>query len=161
MKKNIKYNRGFGMIEIVVVSAILVLVVVAVTGAMRLYVILVQSNAEKAQAALLTEEALEVVNIWRDTTWDGLIYPLSVGTPYYIYWNGTRYATSTATTTSHGSLVTKIVFGAINRNSSDNISQTGTLDPRTRQVTVTIVENATGSTPLLESAFLIHDTHEN
>ena len=161
MKANLfSRSKGFSLVEILVASAIIVLVGVSAVTAWRQYLVLMNENTKKAQAALLTEEAGEALELFKDKSWNDNISNLSTGIPYYIYWNGSQYGTSTTPVLVQDAYVVRTVFDAVNRDASDNIAETGTDDPNTRKVTIT-VSMADESQPILQSQMLLHDVYKN
>lgn len=153
-------EKGFSVVEIVVAAAIIVTVTTAAAGAWQLYLRLASSTGQKDQAALMTEEAGEILRLFRDQSWSGDIAPLANGTTYYLYWNGTQYATSTAVQTQNG-LERTVVLSAVSRDAGtfNIVSSGGTVDTNTRMATITV--SPSGGSPLLTSEMLIHNVYAN
>jgi prepilin-type N-terminal cleavage/methylation domain-containing protein len=153
------YQRGFGLVEIIVASAIIVTIMVAVTGAFQLYIKTANINGQYAQTALLTEESKEALRVLRDQGWTANIASLTLNTTYYLYWNGSQYVATTTQTYIQNNFLRTIVFTSVMRDSSFNIVPSGgTIDTYTRKVTVTI---SNASTTLASTDFLIHNVYNN
>lgn len=154
-------SRGFGLIEIVVASAVIAAVVVAIVGALQMYIKMANTSGLYAQAALLTEESSEVLQLFRDKGWTANIAPLTLNTTYYLYWDGNQYLATTTIISVQNYFFRTVFFSSVTRDSSDNISTTGTVDPNTRKVTVTILLATTTPSILSKSDFLIHNVYNN
>jgi len=152
-------NTGFSIVEIVVATAIIGVSVVGIVAALNSFLYLSISNTNKAQAALLLEESLEVTQYIRDKSWTGNIAILNPGTEYYILWNDIDYS---ITDVPQSEKFTRILrFEKVDRDSSDNITASGDEDPGTRKVFVDISWNESGETKNINSEYLIHDVYQN
>ncbi|MEA2715475.1 MAG: hypothetical protein QOG91_503 [Candidatus Parcubacteria bacterium] len=149
------------MVEIVVAAAIIVSMVTAAAGAWQLYLRLSNTSGRRTQAVLLSEEAAEALNLLRDRSWAKNIAALSLDTPYYIYWNGTTYATSTTPVTVNNSYNVYVTFGALYRDINKDIAGAGTIDARSRYATVTVSVAGNPGAKDLETQMLIHDIFQN
>lgn len=134
-----KKNRGVALIEILVVIAIIGIAVFS------LYELLVLSRAttsrdlRASQARYLAQEGLEAVRTIRDQSWSENIEPLSAGTTYYATLSGSTWALTTTNPGPIENLFTRtIVFHTVNRDANGNISESGSSDPDTRQVTSSV-----------------------
>jgi prepilin-type N-terminal cleavage/methylation domain-containing protein len=155
-------KSGFSLVEILVSAAIIAVVGVGVTAAWRQYINLTQSSARITQAALLTEEAGEALEFYRDLTWSGYIAPLTLGTPYYLYWNGTGYATSTTEVAVQNNYSVSFVLASVMRDGNSNIvSSAGTGDPNTLKATITVAPLGNLASPYSQSELLIHNVYAN
>ncbi len=134
------FSGGFGLIEIVVVTAIVTAVFAAFAqtsvGALRL----LQNEKENLEASLLAQEALEAVRIVRDESWSAHIAPRARDVPHYIRFENGKWNISE---TSPGSIQEKyareIIFSDTLRDSQDRIvASGGVLDPNTRRVTARV-----------------------
>src|SRR6185369_9324074 len=121
-------------------------------AAWQLYLRISNSSGRTVQAALLLDEGAEAVQLLRDSGWTANIAPLSLNTPYYLYWNGSAYATSTSPVVIQGSYVRTITLAAVSRDAStyNIVSSGGTNDPNTRDVVVS-VSLASSSSPVATS----------
>ncbi len=90
-----------------------------------------------AQAGFLLEEGAESVRILRDNAWTN-ISGLTNGTNYYPTFSGGTWTLSTTANTV-GIFARKVTIGSVNRDSTTkDISASGTDDPGTKLVTVTV-----------------------
>ncbi len=157
-------NTGFSIIEIVIAAAIIVTLVTAAAGAWQLYFKVSRTSNQNTQAALLTGEAAEALNLLRDSGWTANISPLSLGTTYYLYWNGDTYATSTTPILIDNSPYSiSFVFSEIRRDTtSDNIvSSGGAVDIHTRSVVISIMSSSSPPMTVMQSSLLLHDVYKN
>ena len=157
-------KKGFSVVEIIVASAIILLLVTAATGAWHLYFNLSNTSTQITQAALLTDEAAEALNFYRDKGWTSYISPLLLNTPYYIYWNGSAYATSTSPVLVNSNYYVQFQLSAINRDGSSDITTSGgTLDSRSKNVLITVFGSATttSSAILAQTSIILHDVFHN
>jgi len=153
-------KRGFSILEIVISAAVITFTVATVMGVLDVYVNISLNNSKKTQAAILTEEAGEAMQIFRDLGWATKITPLTNGTAYHLIWNGSSYEATTTPTLIHDKFYRTIKLSAVARNSSDDIvTSGGTTDPNTKKVTVDIYANSLTGDPLLETEMLILNTY--
>lgn len=148
------------MVEIIVAAAIVVLVVTAASQIWILYFKLSRTSSEKTQSALLTEEAAEYFSALRNSSWDNLINPLPLNTPIFLTWNGTAYSTSTTAVSINEKYSASATFSALYRNTDNDISSTGTLDPNSKHMKIRIM-SSDASTVYAETDLLIHDLFQN
>jgi len=153
-------HKGFGFVEIIIATAIITIVITAFALAIRANIFLSSKNSDQNQAALLTEEASEALQILRDQGWTSNIDSKTTETQYYLYWNGSSYTlTNTPTETNNGFWV-QIIFDEVYRDTNDVITTTGgTVDTDTRLVTIRVYKNS-GAILLQETQGLIHNSYE-
>ncbi|MDO8604744.1 MAG: hypothetical protein Q7K40_05130 [bacterium] len=131
-------KRGFGLIEIVIGSAVLSAALLSVSSYYQQAIRVSRSTATTVQASLLLEEGVEIARIFRDSGWTNVGSPAN-GTIYFLNFNGTKWATSTTNTYIDGTFERTVRFDDVYRNGSDDIVATpGTLDPNTRKATVSV-----------------------
>ena len=131
-------NRGFGLTEIIIGSAILTTSLLSISLYYQQSIKVSRSTAQVAQASLLLEEGLEVAKFFRYTSWINVSAP-ATGTTYFISFNGTNWATSTTNVFIDGMFERTIRFDDVYRDGNDDIvSLGGTLDTGTRKVTATV-----------------------
>ena len=131
-------SRGFGLIEIVVGSAILAVVLLAVSeyyqGSLRIS----RTTANLTQASFLLEEGVEVAKLFRDDGWANVGTP-ATGTTYYLSYTGTKWATSTTNVYIDGLFERTLTLSDVYRDASDDITTSGgTLDTGIRKATVAV-----------------------
>ncbi|MFA4890138.1 MAG: hypothetical protein WC587_00675 [Candidatus Paceibacterota bacterium] len=137
--KKIKNNKdGFGVAEIVVAVAVIALSVFGLLSVAGVSLKMLRGNTTNIQAAFLLEEGVEAVKILRDSGWGANIAPLNAGTNYYFAFNGTTWKATTTNTFIDGIYERKFVLNNVSRNGSDDIAASGTLDPNTKKITVSV-----------------------
>jgi len=133
-----KLNRGFGLIEIIIGSAILATSLLGISSYYQQSLKVSRTTAQTVQTSLLLEESLEVAKFFRDTSWTNISAP-ATGTTFYLSFNGTNWATSTTNTYIDGTFERTIRLDDVYRDGTDDIVSTGgTLDVGTRKVTATV-----------------------
>ncbi|MBI2097183.1 MAG: hypothetical protein HYT40_03510 [Candidatus Sungbacteria bacterium] len=141
---------GFGLVEIVVVAAMVSIAIVSFGEVARISLRLLQDEKNALEASFLLQEGLEGVRALRDQSWNANIANLANDTNYFLsvgvgsLWD----LTATVQSNINGRYFRTIVFQAVNRNANDQISPSGTLDTGTRKVIVTVSwrsRNATSS----------------
>jgi Tfp pilus assembly protein PilV len=133
-------NGGTGLIEVIVASSILVLIIVGVSSVYRLLVRSSREVIRGTQSALLAEEGLEAARVMRDTAWSSLASS-TVGTSYTLAWTGGTWKATTTPALIDGVFDRRMTLARVYRNSSDEIAASGTLDPNTYRVDITVSWN--------------------
>ncbi len=130
------YVKGFGLIEIIVVTAI---VAGALFGFLQAGIValkLLRNEKENLVATLLAQEALEAVRMARDESWTNNIAPLANGTKYYPVIENGKWVLKTV---SPGLIDNKydryVILGEVRRDAADKIAASGSVDLGTRLVT--------------------------
>lgn len=145
-------------------AAVMAAAATGAAAAFQLYLRTAAIMSDNAAAAVLADENTEALYLLRDLGWNENIVPLSLNTEYFMSWSSTTqsYLLSTATTTvDGGKYLAEAVFRAVNRDGSFNISPTGTVDPGTRDVVISIYPASGTGSPLAQSETLIHDEFNN
>lgn len=144
-KKN--YKGGFSLIEVLIACVIISTSTFALMSASAKGNQLSVKAVRQTQASFLLEEGAEAVKSIRDADWAN-ISGLTVGTTYYLSFNtGTNvWSLGTTPTSPVDSIFTRtVVFSAVNRDANDDIvSSGGTLDARTKMVTVSVSWTTSG-----------------
>jgi len=162
-------HDGFSVIEIVVASAIIVTLVTAAANIWILNFKISRTSNVTTQASLLTEEASEALNYFRDMSWAGYIAPLPLNTPYYISWNNSsmKYATSTTPILINNTYTVSFTFYAVNRDvSTGDISGYSTTcpgspcDTHSKKAVISVYASSSPSVPLMQSTILLHDIYK-
>ncbi len=144
MKKKF-FTQGFTLVEVLISSAIILAIVIALLAVHSMYLKTALGNAESIQASYLAEEGLEVVRFWRDSSWNGKIAPLSLNTAYGLSFSGSTWSTTTSRTV--GSFERSITVTAVMRNaSSDIVSAGGSVDSDTLLITSSVSWSKGGAT---------------
>ena len=150
------------IVEVVISIAVIVTVGIASTAVWSSYIKTTRSSGGLAQGGMLTDEAGEALTLLRDQSWKANIAPLTLGSTYYIYWNGTSYSTSTTAVAVQSNYYVKFVLSAVGRDASSNIvASGGTNDPNTLKATLTVVNVNSSTTPIAQSEALLHNVYSN
>lgn len=163
--KNLKVKssklKGISIIEVVIASGIIAVSVVGIVTALQAFLVVSLDNSDKAQAVLMLEETSEVVQYIRDKSWIENIAILDDQTDYYLVWNGLDYSLSETPQLEKGKFTRKLVFDDVERDSSDDIVENGSIDSGTKKVTVDIIWNGSKGNQTVSSQFLIHDVYQS
>jgi Tfp pilus assembly protein PilE len=155
-------NKGLSVIEIVISAALIAIVVVGIVGAVNVFFTISVKNTNQAQAALLLEETLEILQYLRDDTWTGNFSNASLSTNYHLDWSGADYSTTTTPVLVNGKFTRIYNLDAVKRDDDDDIvSSGGTIDPGTLLVNVDISWQESSGTASTSSQFLIHNVYQN
>lgn len=124
-------NRGISLIELLVGASILTIVMVSLVVVFQSFLVSSFSSTEKVQASLLAEGGIEAVKYIRDADWANI----SDGTHYLTYSGGWSF---TNTQEAVGIFDRSVLVEAVSRDSSDRIASSGTNDPGTKKITITV-----------------------
>lgn len=131
-------SKGFGLIEIIIGSAILTVSLIAISTYFQKSLQLSQDSGKTTQASFLLEEGMEVAKFFRDTSWQN-ISGLTVGTSYFLQFDGTKWATTSFNVFVDGVFERKLVIDNVARDANDDIvSSGGTDDSGTKKATVSV-----------------------
>jgi type II secretory pathway pseudopilin PulG len=132
-------NKGFSVIEVVIVCSILSICVFALMSSSAKSIQVSNQSLRQAQATLLIEEGVEAVKTIRDNAWTN-ISNLTNNTNYYLSFNNT-WSLATTPNTIDGIFTRNIVFYPVYRDGDYNIASSGTLDQGIKKATVTVLFN--------------------
>lgn len=125
------------MVEVLVVASIITVSVLAAMAVAQKSVFVSRQALHNMQAGFLLEEGGEAVRIFRDNSWDN-ISMLSPATDYYPLFSGGTWTLSAIPQTV-GIFTRKVNIASVNRNNSTGaISPSGTDDPGTKLITVSV-----------------------
>ncbi|MFZ2150049.1 MAG: hypothetical protein WAV15_02740 [Minisyncoccia bacterium] len=130
-------ERGFMLIEVLVAVSIITAAVLATMTVAQKSIYISRQALHATQAGFLLEEGAEVVRITRDNAWTNISL-LTLDTDYYPIFVGGAWTLS-LTPNTVGEFTRVIRFSAVTRDdTTKNISGTGTNDPQTKLVVVTV-----------------------
>ncbi|MFZ2303484.1 MAG: prepilin-type N-terminal cleavage/methylation domain-containing protein [Minisyncoccia bacterium] len=139
MNSLISRKRGFGLVEVVIGSAVLSVSLLAISGFFQTVLRASRVTESAVQGDYLLEEGMEVVKIFRDRSYTSNIKNMSTTTPYYFSWNVTNWATTTTKTIIDSKYERKLTFADVKRDSiTKDISDTGVYDPDIKLATVSV-----------------------
>src|SRR3989344_2551092 len=152
----VSFQKGVGLVEVLVAAAIIVLIVLSLFSAFTLFLRIGLDVPSMVGATLLAEEGVEAVKYMRDGGWNQNIAPLILGTPYYLATTSISWTVTATPRLDLGKFTRTVRFYAVNRDSSGTIvSSGGTLDSGTRKVVVDVWwPTASGSTTRFVSTYL-------
>lgn len=129
-------DQGFGLIEIIIVTAIITIAIFGFLQAGITSVKLLRNERENLEAHLLAKEAMEAVRSVRDESWTANVAPLANGVIYYpVVENGKWKLTTVSPGLVNGQYDRFVIFDQVFRDGQDRISVSGTIDTNTRKVT--------------------------
>jgi len=129
-------------VEVIVAIAIIVVSVLAAMTVTQKSISVSRQALHTSQASFLLEEGAEATRILRDNAWSN-ISSLSVGTNYYPTFSNSW--TLSATPSTVGIFTRTITVANVNRNvTTGDIAVSGTNDPGTKLIIVTVSWNESG-----------------
>jgi hypothetical protein len=141
----IKLKAGLSLVEVVIGTAISLIVIIGLVSAFTQFFKLSLSNIRNLQASLLAEEGIEAVKFLRDKGYSTYIKNLDASTNYYLAFGDFWEATTTATSTG-GLFYRTVRFEELTRDANKEIASSGTLDQDSKKVTVSVAFLAGGAT---------------
>ncbi|MBI2582735.1 type II secretion system protein [Candidatus Azambacteria bacterium] len=137
-------NRGFGLIEIIIVLAIAVTAIFALSAVSAFSLRAITERGVEARAGEVAAEGLEAARALRDSGWTN-IASKTIGAPYYATSTLTDWTLSlTNPGKVDGVFTRQVTFERVFRDASDNIAVSGTEDTRARKVTIQVTWDARG-----------------
>lgn len=131
-------KNGFSLVEIVIGISMLTMSLLSITTYYKKVLDVSQDTTRHIQAGFLLEEGIESAKLFRDTSWTTNIAALSTTTMYYFYWNGTSWTPTTTRQVVESVFTRSFQLRDVTRDGSDNIASSGTYDPGTKKVTVSV-----------------------
>ena len=139
MKKLLKLEKGFGLIEILIVVAVVAIAFVGLLSFLINSASVTFRVTRNTEATSLAEEGMEAVRSMRDESWTTSISGLLPGTTYYPVVSGNKWTLSTTNPgLVNGLYIRTVAIANVNRDANDDISVSGTLDTNTKQITVVV-----------------------
>ncbi len=133
-------TAGVTIAEVLIGAAIILLVGGAVIGVFVTSMGHYRQTPSSVKAAFLAEEGLEAVKTLRDRSWQEEIADLNTNTPYGLVFDAAagRWEATTTPQVVDGRFHRWFTLAEVTRNNKDRIDSSGTVDPGTRQVTLTV-----------------------
>jgi type II secretory pathway pseudopilin PulG len=149
-------NRGFMIVEILIAISIITVVILAMMVVAQKSIYVSRQAVDATEATFLLEEGAEAVRILRDNNWTN-ISGLTASANYYpLFAGGTWTLSSTPNTVDI--FTRKVSVAAVLRdNATKDVSVSGTNDPGTKLVTVTVSWVEGGTTVTKTLSFYILD----
>lgn len=138
-KSHTIHIQGFSLVEIIVACAIIAVTAVSLLNVSEKGLELSNRALRQSESTMLLEEGAEAVRSIRDASWSN-ISSLTVGTTYYLAYSTNTNTWSLITTPNTTDIFTRtVVVSSVNRDTNDDIASSGgTLDSRTKKVTITV-----------------------
>ncbi len=133
-----KENKGITVVEVIIGASIFLVVLLGLSSALNLIIQASLSNTGRVQGSFLAEEGIEAMRVLRDNGWTANIQPLLSNTDYFLSFDGTTFKATTTPAYIDNTFYRAVRVSGVYRDSSQNIASSGTLDPKTKLVTVTV-----------------------
>lgn len=131
-----KEKTGMSLIEVVITSAIILLISSVLISTNLAYFKTTNSNQKTIKATYLIEEGIEAVNFLKNKSWSNLG---TVNTDYYLIWSSDTWLAITTKITVDQNYERKFFTENVNRDSNNDIVlNSGTADINTRKLTVQV-----------------------
>lgn len=147
-EKYLEKNKGIGLVEILIVTAVLGVGLLAVISFLIYSRGVTFQVARTVEATSIAEEGIEAVRVMRDDGWTTNIATLDAGTPatYYPVVSADKWTLTTTDPGPINNLYTRtVVVEQVGRDGADEIlSSGGTIDPNTKKVTATVTWTENG-----------------
>ena len=150
---------GFSVVEIVVAVSIFLVAIAAFIVSFDTLRSLDSHTEERTQAALLLEEGSEAVLLLRDLNWEENIAAATIGTTYYLHWDGSNYLLSEDEVVISSKYLRTVVFSRVYRDGSGYLATSGSEDENTRRVQISIILEGNNE-ELVSAEMLIHNSYE-
>jgi prepilin-type N-terminal cleavage/methylation domain-containing protein len=134
------HKSGFTLVEVLIASAIISLILFALISAAQQGIRLSYNALKQTQANSLLEEGAEAVKSIRDKNWS-TISSITLDTNYYLSYDTSTNIWSLGTTPVGvvDAVFTRTVsLSQVLRDATDDIAGAGTLDARTKKVTINV-----------------------
>ena len=133
------------LIEVLVAVGVILIIVLGIITSFGLLLRYGLSNIERTQAVYLAEEGVEAIKIIRDTSFDNLS-SLSLDTDYSFEFTGNTWVSTTTPEYIDEQFLRTFNVGEVKRDSNDDISDAGTVDPNILLLEVEVEwKNRTGT----------------
>ena len=149
------FKKGFGIIEIVIATTIISIAFLIMMSTASMSLKFSEKSVVRLKADFLLEEGVEAVKIIRDNDWTTNIASLSVGTDYFLEFNGAIWVVSVNNILIEGVFERKFTIDDVYRDANDDISSSGILDSNTKKITVYVSWSEDGSTVTRSISFYI------
>lgn len=140
-------QKGLGMVEIIVVTAVIITAFTAILQLFKLQVQTERAKREEMAAFTLLSESLEAVRSIRDDSWSNLS-SLTMGAEYYPEISGNSWVLSGVDPGAINGYSRWIVVNSVNRNASGDIVSppSGSPDPDTFEIVSYVEWQSNGTT---------------
>ena len=139
LHKDDAHIKGFSLVELLVGASIFSIFTIAIVAVFQSFLAHSFDSVEKVQASFLVEEGVEAVKSIRDRGWGDDILALSTDTDHYLVYESNMWsATTVPQDLIDGTFERLVVLEEVYRDGNDDIDASGTDDPNTRKVIITV-----------------------
>lgn len=138
MKSPRSYEKGFGLVEVVIASAVLSVSLIGISGFFQTALRASNITESAVQGDYLLEEGVEAVKFLRDSGYIANIKSMSTTTTYYFAWNGTQWTATTTGSFIDNRFERKLTFSDAYRDVNSDLAASGTYDPNTKRIGVSV-----------------------
>ncbi len=131
-------QRGFGLLEIVIGTSIIFVFFFALMGALTSGIRLNERNLRATRASFLLTEGVEAAKMLRASGWSANIASLNSNTAYSLEWTGTAWRPTTTIALVDNRYERRLHFHSAYRDGSQDLASSGTIDPGTRRLVVSV-----------------------
>ena len=135
---NTKKTKGFALVEIIIGFSVISIGILSIIYSYLVYIKYSLANNRNTEAVYILEEGVEAITFIRDKGWDQNISTLSTTTTYYLIFENSTWATTTATQYIDSIFLRSFAVSDVNRDVDDRISDFGVYDPGTKKITVSV-----------------------
>ncbi|MES2953328.1 MAG: hypothetical protein V4674_02110 [Patescibacteria group bacterium] len=161
MKRN-ALKAGFGIVEVVVGSAVIAVVVFGFTSLSAQLLRTSYANSDRVKAVHLSEEGIEAIRFIRDSDWN-TFSALTNGASYDVVLSGGVWQASASRSMIDGRFLRTVMLSSVYRDTAGAVvASGGTLDADSRKVVVSIEwKNHASTTPAAASTTETISTYLN
>lgn len=141
LHRSIRLGRvvaGFMLVEIIIASAMITMVLLSVELYYKKVLDVSEDTTRHIQSGFLLEEGIEAIKQMRDQSWSGKIATLGTTTTYQLSWSGTVWRATTTSQRIENIFIRTFTIADVRRDASDNIAPSGTYDPGTKKVSMSV-----------------------
>ena len=138
-KQKKESSRGMGVIEVIVVIAVVAGSFFAISQLSSVYIAYSSNKIDTDNAINLAAEGIEGLRALRDSSWTNNIANKTIGATYYLTISGSNWSiTNTDPGAINGVYSRTILFSRVYRDLNDNIASAGTEDTNIIKATVSV-----------------------
>lgn len=139
-------RSGFGLLEVVIGTSIILVFFFSLMGALVAGVRLNDRNLRTTRASFLATEGIEVAKMLRASGWATNIAPLNSNSAYSLEWTGGAWHTTPTPSLIDGLYDRRLTFHTAYRDGNQDLVGSGTSDPDTRRLVVSVSWLENGAT---------------
>jgi len=134
-----KTYQAIGIVEVIIIIAVVSIALLALHELVAFNFDITSQGILYIKASLLAQEGTEVLRILKNQSWSSAIAPLTPGASYYpVFSNNLWSLQITPLAPIDGVFTRWVTIENVFRDANNDISSSGTLDPNTKKITVTL-----------------------